>query len=117
SLEVTVGPAPRGQRSDTYWHALMHLINRLAEGGPLVRLTVPVSPGLRRLLKFYVDWGGFTGMVRNARSILDSVRTGGPAGTDIFLRGTGLTAGVGWLPLETFRGRGFRRIAGFAELI
>ena len=67
-------PAPRGQPLATYWYGLMHLINRLAEGGPLVRLTVPVSPRLRRLLKFYVDWNGLTGMVRNAWSILQSFR-------------------------------------------
>ena len=36
---------------------------------------------------------------------------------DIFLPGTGLTAGLGWLPLDTFRGRGLRRLTGFAELI
>jgi hypothetical protein len=116
-LETKPVSAFEARQAATYWHALMHVINRLAEGGPLVGLTVPVSPRLRRLLKFYVDWGGFTGMVRNARSILNCFRTGEHAGTDIFLRGTGLTAGVGWLPLDTFRGRGFRRIAGFAELI
>jgi hypothetical protein len=95
----------------------MHLINRLAEGGPLVRLTVPVSPRLRRLLKFYVDWNGLTGMVRNAWSILQRFRADESSRSDIFLRDTGLTAGLGWLPVDTFRGRGFRRFTGFAELI
>jgi hypothetical protein len=33
--------------------------------GPLVSLTVPVSPRWRRLLKGYVEWGGFTGMARH----------------------------------------------------
>ena len=110
-------PTPRGQPLATYWYSLMHLINRLAEGGPLVNLTVPVSPRLRRLLKFYVEWNGLTGIVRNARSILQSFRSEESSGGDIFLPGTDLTAGLGWLPLDTFRGRGFRRLTGFAELI
>jgi hypothetical protein len=95
----------------------MHLLDRLAEGGPLVRLTVPVPPRLRRLLKRYIEWGGFTGWVRNARPILRSVRTATPVPRDIFLPGTGLTPGIGWLPLDTFRDQPFRRVAGFAEVI
>ena len=51
SLQATLHPAPWTRRAPKVWHALMHLIRRLAEGGPLVRLTVPVSPRLRRLLK------------------------------------------------------------------
>ncbi len=117
TLEASVEPAPRGQPLATYWYGLMHLINRLAEGGPLVHLTVPVSPGLRRLLKFYVEWNGLTGILRNAGSILQSSRAEESFGGDIFLPGTGLTAGLGWLPLDTFRGRVFRRLTGFAEFI
>ncbi len=117
TLGASVESVQRGQLLATYWYGLMHLINRLAEGGPLVHLTVPVSPGLRRLLKFYVEWNGLTGILRNAWPILDSFRAGAPSGNDIFHSGTGLTAGLGWLPLDTFRGRGFRRISGFAELM
>lgn len=116
-LETSLQSAQRAQGAARLWHTLMYLIQKLAEGGPLVGLTVPVSPRLRRLLKFYVEWGGFTGMVRNARPILRSLRAEAPIGSDIFLPGTGLTPGAGWLPLDTFRGQGFRRVFGFAELI
>jgi hypothetical protein len=34
--------------------AVAHLMRRLAEDGPFVRLTVPVSPRLRRFLKFCI---------------------------------------------------------------
>jgi FkbM family methyltransferase len=45
------------------WRTLQHIIGKLANDGPLVSLTVPVSPRLRRILKNYVDRGGFTGMI------------------------------------------------------
>ena len=54
SLQATLQPVSWTTRAATIRHALMHLIRRLAEGGPLVRLTVPVSPGLRRFLKFWL---------------------------------------------------------------
>ena len=38
------------------------------DGGPLVSLTVPVSPRLQRILKNYVERGGFTGMIRGAKA-------------------------------------------------
>ena len=53
SLQVTLHPAPWTRRAPNAWHALTHLIRRLEEGGPLVRLTVPVSPRLHRLLKSF----------------------------------------------------------------
>src|SRR5581483_6535465 len=45
------------------WRSLQHLIAKLAHEAPLVTLTVPVSPRLRRILKFYVDRGGLTGIL------------------------------------------------------
>ena len=75
SLQATLHPARWTARAPKLWHAVMHLIRRLAEGGPLVRLTVPVSPRLHRLLKFYVDGGGLTGVVRRAPALLRSFRS------------------------------------------
>jgi hypothetical protein len=50
SLQATLHPVPWTRRAPKVGHALMHLTRRLAEGGPRVRLTVPVSPRLHRLL-------------------------------------------------------------------
>jgi hypothetical protein len=117
SLETSLQPAPRASQARSLWHALMHVIDRLAEGGPLVRLTVPVSPKLRRLLRFYLDWGGVTGIMRNLGPILHRRLNALPLGGDVFCPRIGLTPGVGWLPLDAFRDQSFRRVAGFAELI
>ena len=80
TLETSLQAAPPAQHAVTLWHALMHLIDKLANGGPLVQLTVPVSPRVRRLLKFYVDRGGLTGMLRHAPSARRTDRDG-PAET------------------------------------
>jgi len=45
------------------WHKLQYVIRKLAYGGPLVSLTVPVSPRVQGLLKGYVERGGLTGMI------------------------------------------------------
>jgi FkbM family methyltransferase len=44
------------------------VIGKLARDGPLVSLTIPVSPRLQRLLKNYVDHGGLTGMLRGRKA-------------------------------------------------
>jgi len=49
------------------WRSLQYVIRKLANGGPLVSLTIPVSPGLQRTLKNYVDRGGFIGMLRGQK--------------------------------------------------
>jgi FkbM family methyltransferase len=46
------------------WKNLQYVIRKLAHGGPLISLTIPVSPKLQRTLKNYVDRGGLTGMLR-----------------------------------------------------
>lgn len=67
---ATLDQRSRVQRLKSAWAALQLLIRKLAMDGPLVPLTVPVSPRLRRLLKGYVEWGGFTGMARHGVSYL-----------------------------------------------
>ncbi len=52
------------------WFALQHLIDKLAKGGRLVKLTVPVSPRLQRWLRMYIDYRGFVGMARHSFSYL-----------------------------------------------
>jgi len=59
---VVEGP-PRTEKVLTAWRSLQYLIAKLADGGPLVPVAIPVSPGLRRLLKAYVDHRGLTGMI------------------------------------------------------
>lgn len=57
----------RSSRMLAWWRNLQYLIRKLANGGPLVSLTIPVSPKLRRTLKNYVDRGGFIGMMRGQK--------------------------------------------------
>jgi len=63
SAPAALKPAPRSNRILALWRSLQYVIAKLADGGPLVSLTVPVSPRLGRLLKLYVDRGGLTGML------------------------------------------------------
>lgn len=54
---------PRVKRVFTLWQKLQYVIGKLADGGPLVSLTVPVTPRMRRILKAYVYRGGITGIL------------------------------------------------------
>jgi hypothetical protein len=102
------------------WNALQHVINKLAHGGPLVDLTVPVSPRLRRVLKAYLDWNGVIGMARHAIPYWKRrrrFRASAPAGMDVFAPNSGLAPGAGWKLLEEYRGEAFRRAASGAELV
>jgi FkbM family methyltransferase len=58
---------PRRSPALLSWQNLQYVIGRLANDGPLVSLTVPVSPRLQRLLKSYVRSGGLTGMIRGSK--------------------------------------------------
>ena len=70
--EVGAHPAARTapfspwKRLTRCWHLGQALLDRLASSGPLLTLTIPVSRPVRRAAAFYVGWGGFTGMLRNA---------------------------------------------------
>jgi len=61
--QATLEAPSKGSRILALWRNLQYVIRRLANDGPLVTLTIPVSPRLRRTLKNYVESGGFTGMV------------------------------------------------------
>lgn len=63
SAATVINRPPRSTRILNLWRSLQYVIGKLADGGPLVPLTVPVSPRLRRVLKFYVERGGLTGML------------------------------------------------------
>jgi len=63
SAPSALDQGPRTNRILALWHSLQYVIGKLADGGPLVPLTVPVSPRLRRILRFYIDRGGLTGML------------------------------------------------------
>ncbi len=102
------------------WFALQHLIDRLAKGGRLVRLTVPVSPRMQRRLKMYIEYRGLVGMARHSFSHFKrrrSFQASAPPGEDIFPPGTGLSPGAGWQPLEDYRGESFRRARDGAEVV
>jgi hypothetical protein len=74
SLRATLHPVPWSTRASKLGHALTHLARRLARGGPLVRLTVPVSPRLHRLLNFYLDSGGLVGILRRPSAAFGAYR-------------------------------------------
>lgn len=120
SGSATVQPIGGRNLVVTAWFALQHLIDRLAKGGRLVRLTVPVSPRLRRFLKSYVEWRGFVGMARHSVSYLKrrlSFHAVAPPGEDIFPADSGLAPGAGWQMLDDYRGESFRRARAGAEVI
>jgi hypothetical protein len=113
---------PIGKRNlvVTSWFALQHVIDRLAKGGRLVQLTVPVSPRMRRQLKSYVEWRGFAGMVRHAVPYFKrrlSFQAQARPGEDIFPPHSGLAPGAGWRMLDDYRGETFRRAQDGAEVI
>ncbi len=109
-----------GSRIVAGWNAMQHVINRLAHGGRLVTLTVPVSPRLRRWLRAYLDWNGLVGMLRQVdqrfrrrRELRASTRPGG----DIFPPGSGLAPGTGWRAIDDYRGEAFRAASKGAEIV
>ena len=113
---------PIGRRSlvVTLWFALQHVIDRLAKGGRLVTLTVPVSPRMRRMLKSYIEWRGFAGMARNVAPYLRrrlSFQAAALPGEDIFPPDSGLAPGGGWGMLDDYRGETFRRARDGAEIV
>ncbi len=116
----TLRPIGRRNLLVTIWFALQHLVDRLAKGGRLVRLTVPVSPRMRRFLKSYVEWRGFVGMARNAVPYVKrrwSFQAMARPGEDIFPSDSGLIPGAGWQMLDDYRGETFRRARDGAEVI
>ncbi len=116
----TLQPIGRRHLVVAGWFALQHVIDRLAKGGRLVRLTVPVSPRMRRILKSYVEWRGFAGMARNAVPYFRrrrAFRAAARPGDDIFPSGSGLAPGAGWRMLDDYRGESFRRASDGAEVI
>jgi len=116
----SVRPVRAGRRMAALWHKAQYLVNKLGKGGPLVTFTVPVGPRLRRALKAYLDWNGFTGMLRHApagfRRRQQFVRRV-PVGSDVFAEGSALLCGAGWRMLEDYRGESFRRARSGAEIV
>ncbi|HYL74402.1 MAG TPA: hypothetical protein VEU96_09355 [Bryobacteraceae bacterium] len=102
------------------WFAMQHVIDRLAKGGRLVKLTVPVSPRLRRHLKSYIEWRGFVGMAKNVIPYFRRrarFRAEARPGEDIFAANSGLAPGAGWQALDDYRGESFRCARDGAEII
>lgn len=58
------------KRMFVLWERVQLLIRRVAESGPLMTITVPVSPNSRRAAAFYVAKGGLTGMLRKGLAVL-----------------------------------------------
>jgi hypothetical protein len=63
--------SPEGAVSDgrkhmpSLWSRLQGLIDRIASDSPVVTVTFPNAAALRRIAAWYVDCGGFTGMLRH----------------------------------------------------
>lgn len=117
---ATLEPLGRRNVVVTSWFAMQHVIDRLAKGGRLVPLTVPVSPRLRRSLKSYVEWRGFAGMARNIVPIFRrrmAFQAKAQPGEDIFPPQSGLAPGAGWQMLDDYRGEIFRRASDGAEIV
>ena len=57
--------------------AFVHLMRKLAEGGPLVPLTVPVSPRVRRFLKFCIGGAERSGAAEPNGGAPDFLHTNG----------------------------------------
>ena len=68
SLQATLQPVSWRTRAAQLRNAFLHLMRKLAKGGPLVPLTVPVSPRLRRVLKFFVGGDGQPGALHQVRA-------------------------------------------------
>jgi hypothetical protein len=61
ALQATLQAVSWITRAAKIRNAFLHLMRKLAEGGPLVPLTVPVSPPVRRFLKFCIGGGERSG--------------------------------------------------------
>jgi hypothetical protein len=120
SEQASLQPLGRRNLVVTSWFAMQHVIDRLAKGGRLVPLTVPVSPRLRRMLKSYVEWRGFAGMARNVVPYFRrrmAFQAKARPGEDVFPPHSGLAPGAGWKILDDYRGEIFRRASDGAEVI
>ena len=117
---ATLQPVRAHNRIVAAWLAMQHVLEKLAKGGSLVPLTVPVPPRLRRFLRSYIQWNGFVGMVRHSFKRIKRRRTfqaRSPWGVDIFPADSGLRPGAGWKLLDDYRGESFRRMRSGAEVI
>jgi FkbM family methyltransferase len=76
--QATLETPSRISQMLVWWRNLQYVIGKLAHDGPLVSFTIPVSPRLQRILRNYVDRGGFIGMLRG-RKRPPTVETGTPA--------------------------------------
>jgi len=119
-VEVAAVPVSPWKQASVLWMQLQALIKRLAEGGPLVTVTIPVPAQLRRAARFYVEWGGFTGTLPNALRYLFRIPQfdrKSELGEDVFDITSGVGGGGGWYPLERFRRESFRWVKNDAEII
>jgi hypothetical protein len=102
------------------WLAMQYVLEKLAKGGSLVPLVVPVPPRLRKFLRSYIQWNGFVGMLRYSSARLQRRRKfeqRSPWGVDIFPADSGLRPGAGWRLLDDYRGESFRKVRTGAEVI
>ena len=73
---VVVEPPPAKVSLRSAWGSLQYLITKLADGGPLVPVTIPVSPRLHRWLKAYVDHRGLTGLILGRKRVPEAPKAG-----------------------------------------
>ncbi|MBV8843898.1 MAG: hypothetical protein JO307_13900 [Bryobacterales bacterium] len=98
-----IGPIGRAANA---WRAFQYLVTKLAHGGPLVPVTIPVSPRMARLLRMYVNAGGVTGMLRHGVRTATGMSPPGAGGIDfIHCNGCGdftLLAREKWFDLRGY---------------
>jgi hypothetical protein len=58
-------PVGRPSRTLSLWQRFQAFISMVAYGGDIILLPIAVSPRVRRALRFYIDNGGFTGLLRH----------------------------------------------------
>ena len=75
SLEARLQPVSWTLQAARMRQAFLHLMRKFADGGPLVPLTVPVSPAVRRFLKFCVSGVAGPGAARAHQDAPDFLHT------------------------------------------
>jgi len=70
-------PARRKKPPFHFWRKLQGVIDRMADEAPLLTVTTPVPRWLKRIARFYVEWGGISGILRNGLLLKGPVRKKG----------------------------------------
>jgi hypothetical protein len=76
-----------------WWRTVQSLIRKMANEGSAAKFSMPVPPRFQRWLRFYIEAGGFTGMVRRPSQLRRIAAEGPPVPL--------LPPPAGYVPLHT----------------